>query len=235
MAGYGIDSDYLGLAFSDTNINLAFISGEAITPAKGVVDAEDSEGNIAASGTHDGGPGVAVTCNYELHMGTMSLAGDTTAGYDFQLGPNGSGVVIASIAAGTSNGGWPTIVATGITSATDTALMPTFSLPAVSIIGKRTAQLMKFTKSSANWRLTSSNLTATGTIEHALDSTGTVGAMAFRGAKVEITAEGVEVDSEVAVTWDSTMTETQVEGKSHANIAFATGSVGAFINLAKDT
>jgi hypothetical protein len=193
------------------------------------VDAEDSEGNIAASGHHDGGAGVPVVCNYEIHKGTVTLG-------SLKLGPQGSGKVISQIAVGTNNGGWPTIQATGITGATDTATMPTFTLPTASIVARRNAQVIKFAKATPTvWRLTSAQLTASGTIDHALDSDGSVGPMSFRGAKVEISGEGVEISGAVAVTWDSDVTEIQYETKSNANIEFGSGSFSAHKNLAKDT
>ena len=185
---FGTMVDYAGFATSD----LVLKSSQAMPHPTGFEPAVNECGDVIAEGTYATGPGVPFTCEYEL------ISGELDTGTRF-VGA-GTGVVIESAEAGTETGAWPKVTVSGIT-ATVPADMETFSLPSVTIYGKKCAQLLDFTIASGS-RLSNSSLSLSGTIDHTTDGEQGIGNIAFSCDVAKMTAQGVSVTG--AFNWTIT-------------------------------
>ena len=230
MPGFGKGTDYFALPTVLSNTNVTFIESSITPMAISIEHAQDEDGNIAGQGDYEAGPCDAIECQYDLLGGTLNLS---TIDLGF-IAATSPAVVITSVDVSTSNGGWPRISVSGYTGVTDTADMPSFALPSITINGKRQAQVLDFSV-GANCRLTSSSLSASGEFHHALNEDGEVGAMAMTGATVEISGEAVEIEGVVTWTPGGTWTETQAPGASNSNISWGTASFTAVKYLEKTT
>lgn len=219
MAGYGNGTDLIGLAGTD----LKLMSGKSTPAGVTTVDVQDADGNMAEQGSYASGPGPVLECVYELQSSTLNLN-------TLKLGPIGTKATatkcIYEIEVNPTNGAWPKLTARAMTiSAGQGTDMPTFTLPSVTISGKKQAQAMLFTIGS-DCRLTSATLKVGGTISHTLAGTA-VNAIAFTGATLEVTGQATEVEGAVTWTPDVSLTETQPPGAENANTAWGTTSFSA--------
>lgn len=229
MAGFGKGSDYFDIPTAISNTDLHFIESSTTPKPVSLEHAQDEDGNIAGQGDYEGGPAAAVECVYHLLAGTLDLD-------DLDLGHILNGetkLVIVEIEVTTSNSEWPTLTARGFTGVTNETNYPKFSLPAITINGKRQAQGFDFTV-AAGCRLTSSSFKASGEFHYALDEDGDVAAMAFTGATAEISGDAVEITTAVTWTPGGTWTETQGPGVSNSNVSWGTASFAATKLLSKD-
>lgn len=226
MSGYGVGTNHFDL--DDGVAALEFVGSSTTPHPKGEVEVTDEDGNLAGIGYHDGGPGTEVECVYKLKSDTLNLN-------TLKLGPlAGNTEVITEITVETSNDDWPTITARGNISVTDGANMPKFTLPAITLNGKRQAQTMLFSI-GATGRLTGSTLTATGEIHHLIGEDTTVAAMWFTGAKVEITGDAVEISGAVTWTPDAGYQQIQAPTAEKENIGWGTSSFSQSKFVEKDT
>lgn len=218
MPGFQGQVDYFGL----DSATLSFISSKTTPKPISVERAQDEDGNNAAEDSYDGGPAAAIEVTYKLLSGTLNLN-------TLKLGPKTVDAIetcITEIKVETSNSEWPIITVSGFTGITDKANMKNFTLPSITINGKKQAQGLDFTV-GADCRLTSSSFSATAEFAHALDNAGIVGAMGLSGASMEIGGEAVEIEGVVAWTPGAGWIETQAPGADGANISWGTASFSA--------
>ena len=225
MAGFGIGTDHFGL----DSASLTLIESSSTPAPVSIEQAQDETGNTVAEDSYAGGPATAIECQYRLVSGTLDLS-TLALGY---LLVDATKTCITGIEVATSNGEWPTITVSGFTGVINETDMDTWTLPAITINGKKHAQGLDFTV-GADCRLTSSSLSATAEFHHTLDDAGVVAAMAVTGANCEISAEMVEIEGACAWTPGGTWIETQAPGASNGNISWGTASATASKFLAAD-
>jgi hypothetical protein len=225
MAGFGNGTDHFG----KDSASLTLIETSTTPAPVSIEQVQDESGNTVAEDSYAGGPAAAIECTYRLVSGTLDLS-------TLKLGYLLVGAVkncVTDIEVNTSNGEWPTIKLSGFTVVTNETDMDTWTLPAITISGKKLAQGLDFTVDAA-CRLTSSSLKASAEFHHTLDDAGIVAAMAVTGANLEISAEMVEVTGVAAWTPGGTWIETQAPGASNGNISWGTSSATASKFLAAD-
>ena len=224
-AGYQSLVDHFGLATAD----MVLIDSNTTPIPISIESARDEENNIAGQGTYEGGPAVGCECTYRL-LGTSLDLSTLKIGYIFN-DPTHTAATVVDVS--TSATDWPLIKYTGFTGILNYANMPTFTLPEVTILGKRLAQVMDFTL-GANCKLQSSNLNVVCAMAHALGTDGTVGGNALDGCEATISMEAVEISAAVSWTPDAAYEETQAPGASGGNIAWGKGSASMVKFITKD-
>lgn len=220
--GFGKGTDYFDLPTELTATNLKFIESTTTPKPVSTEYAQDEDGINVGIGDYEGGPADAIECVYHLVGGTLDLSG-IAIGFIAATTPK---VAIVSVEVTTSNSAWPVITVSGFTGVTNETDYPSFSLPAITINGRRQAQGLDFTVDAA-CRLTSSSLSVSGEFHYALDEDGDVCGMNLTGCVAEISGEAVEISGVVAWTPDVTYTETQAPGAENANIEWGTASFSA--------
>jgi len=174
--GFSGMDDHFDLA--STNLK---IHGSSKSPhPKGVEDALDADGNLDERGYYIGGPGTPAECTYHLVSGTLNLN-------TFKVGRN-TNDIIESISVTTSNGAWPEITVSGVIGVSPAPVGDAFTLPSITIDGKKKAQALGVTIAGADLMITGATLTAEGSIEHVLADADTIGGTAFSGSGVTATA-----------------------------------------------
>jgi hypothetical protein len=231
MAGFGIDTgaDIFGviaaMQVADTS-GVYKVENWTKTPAAlNSAYAVDSNGDPAAA-TYYGGTGGNGDTAYEVSYDLKLVSG--SAGINgLALGAKGSGYVMRSANVSTENGGWPTVSVSGRTAvaATDTANMGTWTLPAVSINGRKKAQAIGFTV-GAGCRLQGASVEASCDEATQLDSQGVEAAYDIANGILTGNADFVEVTAAAAWTMDTTIagTVTQAPGQGKGNTEYGTTS-----------
>ena len=224
MGGFGHDTDHWGLA--DTNLKLQ--SSKKVPRPKQIAEARDSYNNIAAQAFYGTVTVFDVECVYKLKGGTkelntLKLGASDTAGAK----------VRTAIDVGTFQNDWPEFTVKGIHGAVGAVTSPKFTLPAITITGAKKAQAIGFALTEG--KLTGSSLSASAELAEVLDSAGDVAAHGLSGANVEVAGDAVEIDTAVAVTFDTGFTEVQGAGADKTNTAYGTTSFSAARFLTKDT
>lgn len=226
-AAFQLDTDHFGLA--DTYFRLV---GSKKTPrAKQTGEARDSLGNVAAQSRYGTVTIMEAECTYKLVGSTKNLN-------TLKVGKTAAAVITTGVDGKTSNTDWPEVVVKGLTGcvALDTAA-PAFTLPAVTLTGKKCAQAIGFTV-GATGKLTGSDFSAAAEAGEVLDSVGNVASMSCAGATFEAGGEAVEVTGAVTVTWDTAapaLTEVQKPGSDKDNTKYGTASFRGATFLTKDT
>jgi len=112
--------------------------------------------------------------------------------------------------------------------AADTASIGQFTLPAITINGRKKAQSLAYT-TDTGCRLTGSSFEASADEATQLDSQGAEVAYGFAGAVASVSAELTEVTAACGVTLDTSLgfTEQQPEGADRTNTEYATTSFTA--------
>lgn len=193
-SGFSGKIDHWGLASTDLKLH----SSTTTPHPKGSEDARDQDGNMADRGYYVGGPGTPVECVYKLVSGSLDLSTLAPVGLiDEEEGAQG---VITGITVDTENGDWPTITVPGILYADPDSDIPQFTLPAITIVGKKRAQALGFAAVGSAARLQSSSLSLEGEIEHVLADKDTVGNVAFSGALLTVTANVLRLSGAPTVT-----------------------------------
>jgi hypothetical protein len=230
MAGFGKGTDYFDIPTSIGNTDLHLISGGKTPKPKSMEYVRDEEGDIVDSGSYEGGPADAVECVYELQGGTLDCD-------DLALGPIDNGATklcITGIDIETSNTNWPKVTVSGFTGVTGSDDMPNFTLPTITINGKKIAQEFDFTITDGT--LVSTKLSVKGDMAHTLDEDGVVGAMAFNGCTANASMSAVESGA-AAVTWTkgTDWTETQAPTASNTNIGWGESTASQEMQIDKDS
>jgi len=187
-----VEEGYSGMVdhFDLAGTNLKLHSSSLSPHPKGVEDATDEDGNIVDKGYYIGGPGTPAECEYHLVSGTLNLN-------TLDLGVDSTSI-IESISVTTGNGQWPTITASGVIGVSPAPVGDSFTLPSITINGKKQAQALGVTIAAGEGgdvKITGATLTASGSIEHVLADADTVGGTAFSGATITATATYLVIEA----------------------------------------
>lgn len=228
---FGGRTDPFGIATSDLILQESSEETDALSRA----DAQDENGDIAASTWHGNTEGAlkTISATYLLKSGALEL--DTLKLGEITGTPN---VVRETIEASTENGDWPKITVSG-KSGTQTITAPdgflnTFTLPKITLTGAKRAQLISFT-TAEGCRLTGSSLSASVDLAQVEDGLGEPAAHGLSGGIAEISADFVAVTTAPGWTVTGDFTETQPPGDSEGQAAYHTGSGKAEMVLERDT
>jgi hypothetical protein len=166
---------------------------------------------------------------YVVKSGTLNLE-------DIQAGEVAVGVFIGNIEVGTSNDGWPQIVVSGrlgfeaIVSTKPT----TWTLPDITILGKKCAQLLDFTV-GATCRMTASSLNASVDPAQVEDGEGEPAAQGVSGGLLTLGVDMVYVTGLCTWTPGLDWTESQGPGNEESQAAYNTTSAEAQQIWVRDT
>lgn len=216
--------------------DLELISSTKTLIAKSRADAQDENGDIAAS-TWFGAPATMfeASSTFAVKSGSFSI-------HLLKLGFVESGMCILSFDIKTENGGWPQLTVSGRLGCIDPATLKTYTLPAGSspgtgdtITGIKTAQAIGFTV-TAGCKLTSSGVTASIDFAEQTDGLGVPAAQDCSGGTISGSASFVGVTAAPAwtVTGITGATETQAPGSEEPQAAYNTGSGAWEMRLAVD-
>jgi hypothetical protein len=125
----------------------------------------------------------------------------------------------------TGNGEWPTLTVTGRLGCLTPETAKTYTLPAVVIAGKKSAQPIGFTV-GVGCKLTGSGMTASIEFAEQADGVGVPCAHSCSGGKVSGSGDFVGVTAVPAwtVTGITGAVETQAPGNEEPQAAYSTGS-----------
>ena len=217
--------------FANTNLILQEPT-EEVDPLERA-DAEDENGDIAASTWHGNSGGALKTVNVVLLLksGTLDLS-------TLYCGEKAAGTVIESLAVDTDNGDWPKITAV-CKIGTQAITAPTgktnkFSLPAITITGAKRAQEMGFT-TDATCRLTGSSLSASVDLARVNDSLGEAAAHGLSSKVIEVSADFVAVTTAPGWTVTGDFVETQPPTRAENQAAYHTGTGTAEMVFERDS
>jgi len=220
---------------------MVLVASSKVPRAKTRADAQDANEDIAASAYsgNDAGAIYEVSSTYALKSGTLDLS-------DLVIGELAVQIMAESLGLTTANGGWPQITVAGFlglqTITAPTSFTNQFTLPAISVIGMKQAQVLGFTVSAG--RLTGSGITFNCSMAEQLDGVGEPAAHGVSGGTGEVTADFVRIDETpawalAAVLADSGdaavfMAEvTQDPGEDQGQAAWHTAAGAASFNLAR--
>lgn len=216
LENFGAATDHFGLA--DTLGTL--VESSKVPVANSRVDAEDQNGDIAASawvGNKDGELYEA-SCTYQVDTDAVALA---TA---VKLGQKETGVTITGVDGTTSNSEWPKITVTGTLGTQPLEQKKTYTLPTITIQPKKQAQPVGFSVTTG--KLTGSSFSATCDLATATDGEGEPVAHGVAGAVITATGEAVAISTEApAMAAEAEWTATTESGKSEPQAAWHTASI----------
>jgi len=217
MSFFGALNDWFGLTYLSAHLELVDSSKEPIEQSR--ADAPDENGDPIASKFFGNTSGALfdVSCTYALKSGTLLLS-------TILLGETEAGKVREACEVGTANTDWPQITLTGKIG-TQTIDAPdgklnTFALPAITIAGRKQAQLLGFTVSAG--RLTASSLSASLEPAQQDDGVGEPAAHGVSGGTGTVSAELVKYNAS-APAWTVTLadaTQIKAPGANEGQAAF---------------
>jgi hypothetical protein len=222
-APFGAHDDHFGILAivngGDTIADcLTLISAPKNNIAKSSVYAQDENGDNAALTVY-GAPTTMFEASNVFHV--------TSGSFNLNLlkvGFVASGKAITSIDVKTSNGGWPEITVTGRLGCIDPATLKTYTLPDITITGKKAAQPIGFTV-TAGCKLTGSGLTASVDFAEVTNGEGVPVAHDVSGGTLSGSGDFVAVTATPA--WAVTLsgaTATKAPGNEGPQAAYDTGS-----------
>jgi hypothetical protein len=227
MSGFQLDTDHFGLA--DTIMRL--ISSKKTPRPKQIAEATDSLGNVAAQSRYGTVTIMDAECVYSLKSGSKNLN-------TLKVGKTAATTITTGIDGKTGNDAWPEITVKGVTGCVGLdSLAPAFTLPSITIVGRKIAQALRFAV-GATGKLTGSTFSAKAAAHESLDSLANVASMSASGATFDVTGEATAITDAVTVTWDTAapaMTETQKPGDDRSNTTYGAASFGGGRFLVKDT
>jgi len=238
MSNFGALTDHFGVL--DLSANLTLVASSETKIEQSRADAQDDNGDIAASAyfgnsTQDMRE---VSCTYALKAGSINLN-------VIKLGALAASPTIArdSLSASTSNSEFPQITVTGrkniIAITAPAGKLNTFTLPSITILGIKKAQILCFTTGSG-CRLTGSSIEATVELAQQDDGLGEPVAHGISGGTGTIGADFVRITtapSWTIVTTDNTafgITETQAPGLEQGQAAWHTSAAAAAFTIIRD-
>ena len=237
MSNFGALTDHFGILAIESGEGtladvLTLTESSAVPDAQSRANAEDENGDIAASsffGNSDGALKTAST-TFSVNKGELSTA-------LLKLGQVATGKVVETIAIGTDNQGWPTVTVGGKLGAEEmcTDILQTFALPAYTIKPCKRAQLIGFTV-GVGCKLTSSELSASVTLAQDEDGLGEPVAHGVSGGEYTVTANFVRVTA--APSWTVSgngLEETQEPGVEEGQAAYHTATATAAGTLTRET
>lgn len=231
MSNFGGLTDHFGIASS----SLILIESSKVPVEKSRADAQDENGDIAASSYYGSNSGTLfdISCTYALKSSTLDLA-------TLYLGELTAGTIAESGEVSTSNTEWPTITISGKIGAQTVAAPSGYTnkfplVPAsLTLTGIKQAQALGFTVSAG--RLTGCTLSSSIELGQLDDGVGEPAAHGVSGGTGTLTAELVRTTSD-ALAWGSLaawLTETSAPGTEEGSAAFHTGTATAAYTLARD-
>lgn len=231
MSNFGALTDHFSLASSD----LVLVDSTETKIELSRADAQDENGDIAASAFYGNTTQDMreVSCTYALKSGTLNI--NTIKLGALAASPT---LIRESIEVSTSNSEFPQITVSGrknaVAPTAPTGKANTFTLPSLSIVGRKVAQPVFFT-TGANCRLTASSVEASIEIAQQDNGLGEPIAHGLSGGTGTFTGEFVRISA--APSWSVTIpspntnmfAETQAPGQEQGQAAFHTGTgTGAF-------
>jgi len=236
---FGALTDHFAiLALEGMSDILELVGSSSVPRAQNRADAQDENEDIVAS-AYSGNSAKEikeVSCTYALKSGTLDLS-------DLKIGELTPGTLATSLALTTANGAWPQLVVSGFlgleTIVAPTGFLNTFSLPAITVIGAKRAQLLGFTTSAG--RMTGSSISFTCEMAEQLDGLGEPVAHGVSGGTGEVTAEFVRIDTQpawalaVILTGTTFLAEvTQEPGTEEGQAAWHTSTAAAAFIVTRD-
>jgi len=216
---------------------MVLVASSKVPRAKTRADAQDANEDIAASAYsgNDAGAIYEVSSTYALKSGTLDLS-------DLVIGELAVQIFAESLALTTANGAWPQITVSGYlgleTITAPTSYTNQFTLPAISVIGMKQAQVLGFTVTTG--RLTGSGITFNCSMAEQLDGVGEPAAHGVSGGTGEVTADFVRVDDAPAWELAAVLTDspflaevTADPGEDQGQAAWHTAAGAASFNLAR--
>lgn len=237
MSNFGALTDHFGLA----SANLVLIDSSEELVAQSRADAQDENGDIAASAYYGNSTQDMrdVSCTYQLRSSTLNIN-------TIKLGAlaGSSTLIRESIEVTTSNDALPQITVSGrknaIAPVAPAGKANTFTLPSISLTGAYRAQPLSFTVGSG-CRLTGSSLSASVEIQQADNGLGEPTAHGISGGTGEISAELVRITTAPSVTFSSGspnaafgITLVQAAGQNQGQAAFHTATASAQFTITRD-
>ncbi|MFA5423473.1 MAG: hypothetical protein WC374_06400 [Phycisphaerae bacterium] len=193
---FGALTDHFSLLTGALADIAVLVASSKVPRAQARADAMDANEDIAAS-AYSGNSSEAIfeaSCTYALKSGTLDIS-------DLVIGELAAQVFAESLELTTANGGWPQITVAGYLGL-QTIVAPSgytnqYTLPAISVLGMKQAQLLGFTVTTG--RLTGSKIGFKCTMAEQLDGVGEPAAHGVSGGTGDLTADFVRIDS--APTW----------------------------------
>ena len=188
MANFGALTDHFALAATAGTL----IEESKVPRPNSRVDAQDENGDIAASEWHGNKAGSLydATCVYQVDTTAVDLS-------NLSLGQLDTGIVALSIEVATSNGDWPKITVTGVLGTGALEQDKVYALPAITVNPYKRAQAMGVTVTTG--KLTSCSVSASCDLAEALDGDGEPVAHGVSGAVLSASAEAVATSAAAPV------------------------------------
>ena len=231
MANFGALTDHFGILTTLADV-LTLKESSAVPDPQNRADAEDENGDIAASSYFGNSAGALKTASttFSVNKGDLNTA-------LLKLGEVAVGKVVESITIGTDNQGWPTVTVGGKLGTEEmcTDIFQTFVLPSYTIKPCKRAQLIGFTI-GVGCRLISSELSASVTLAQDEDGLGEPVAHGVSGGEYTVAANLVRITA--APSWTvsgSGLTETQEPGVDEGQAAYHTATATAAGTLTRET
>ena len=234
FGGYSDHWDLVGSGIGQSD-NLVVVESSRVPVAQSRANAEDENGDIAASAFFGNSEGSLseISTTYALKGGTLDLS------TVFFLGEKTAGKIAGDFEASTDNGAWPQITLSGMEGVepicTVAGKEKFYDLPAVTLAGCKRAQEMGFTADEG--RLTSASISASIDIADQADGLGQPVAHGVSGGEGEVSAEFVRIDAEPPA-WSVTggwLTETQTPGVDQGQSSWHTASGTAAFTVERAT
>jgi len=214
---FGATTDHFGLATSA----MVLVDSSAVPVAQSRADAQDENGDIAASAWHGNTTAglKEASCTYALKSGTLPT--------DLKLGQIAAGKIVLSIEVSTSNGEWPQITVSGITGPDETCVLEqvkTYALGNLGISGLKKAQ--PYGCSVSNGKLTSCSISASCDWAQQDNGVGEPVAYGVSGAISTVSAEAVATTSTApSLATADGYTVSQASGATEGQAAWWTASI----------
>ena len=220
---FGAQTDHFGIlniaAGEGTLGNvLELVSSTKTIVPKAMAYAQDENGDNTA-GTVYGAP----TTMYEASS-TFAVKSGSFSLKLLKLGYIASTKALLSIELSTENGGWPQLTVNGRLGCIAPATLKTYTLPDITIYGRKQAQMIGFTVKEG-CKLTGSNLSASVEFSEQADGMGVPVAQDVAGGVVTVTADFVGITA--APGWTVThvgASELAAPGSEEPQAAYNTGS-----------
>jgi len=234
MSNFGALTDHFGLASSD----LILVDSSETIIEQSRADAMDENGDIAATTFYGNSTQDMreVSCTYALKSGSLNIN-------TIKLGALASAptVLRESLEVSTSNSEWPQITVSGrkniVAITAPTGKLNTFTLPSLTVVGRKIAQVCFFTTGSG-CRLTGSSVEASVEVAQQDNGLGEPIAHGVSGGQGTFSGEFVRVTAapswSVVTTGNTSfgLTQTQAPGIEQGQAEFHTGTgTGAFTIL----
>lgn len=227
--GFGVSTDYFGLADTHTHIQ-----SSSLTPATGGnAQVIDSDGTIVCETVH--GDRSAYSATYHLVGGGDTLHTrniDTLAmiGEIFAVDTN-TDAVINGVSVNTSNTTFPVFTVEAEEYFGDTSQQTLTFASGVSVRAIKKAQAVGFVPDTGS-RVSSSSVTISGQIVHIADSVGDLVQTAVYQGRAEASGELAACSGTPGAAADTGWTLNQGVSLSSDNASYGTASVAVFKNLA---